>query len=122
MKLGELRAAIRKTKGAPFMDVAAIGPSGATLRLVLQKTPLLEELDRAFPGGKAAETGMTFDVASGHLTPADPSLTWKGVTTGEPAAEAAPADPLDELETIDQPHMKPAEKPKAKSSDFDDLL
>lgn len=119
MKLGELRAAIRKTKGAPFMDVAAIGPSGVTLRLVLQKTPLLEELDRAYPGGKAAETGMTFDVASGHLTPADPSLTWRGITKGQtPAAGLEEPEQDEYLAGI----QERSEKPKAKSTDFDDLL
>lgn len=64
MKLGELRGAIRKTKGSPF-TIATIG--GEAITLVLQKTPILEELDRVFPGGKAAETGLTFDAATGKL-------------------------------------------------------
>ncbi|EGL63602.1 hypothetical protein AGRO_3671 [Agrobacterium sp. ATCC 31749] len=64
MKLGELRGAIRKTKGSPF-TIVTIG--GEAVTLVLQKTPLLEELDRVFPGGKAAETGLTFDAATGKL-------------------------------------------------------
>ncbi|KDR87711.1 hypothetical protein L905_19130 [Agrobacterium sp. TS43] len=64
MKLGELRGAIRKTKGSPF-TIGTIG--GEAITLVLQKTPLLEELDRVFPGGKAAETGLTFDAATGKL-------------------------------------------------------
>lgn len=64
MKLGELRGAIRKTKGSPF-TIVTIG--GEAITLVLQKTPLLEELDRVFPGGKAAETGLTFDAATGKL-------------------------------------------------------
>ncbi|NSZ73925.1 hypothetical protein G6L74_09250 [Agrobacterium tumefaciens] len=64
MKLGELRGAIRKTKGSPF-TIVAIG--GEDITLVLQKTPLLEELDRVFPGGKAVETGLTFDAATGKL-------------------------------------------------------
>lgn len=64
MKLGELRGAIRKTKGSPFTIVTI---SGEAVTLVLQKTPLLEELDRVFPGGKAAETGLTFDAATGKL-------------------------------------------------------
>ncbi|MGV1943534.1 hypothetical protein ACQZ5D_23905 [Agrobacterium sp. 22-211-1] len=64
MKLGELRGAIRKTKGSPF-TIVTIG--GEAITLVLQKTPLLEELDRVFPGGKAAETGLIFDAATGKL-------------------------------------------------------
>ncbi|MDH1266726.1 hypothetical protein N5C81_03735 [Rhizobium pusense] len=64
MKLGELRGAIRKTKGSPF-TIVTIG--GEAITLVLQKTPLLEELDRLFPGGKAAETGLTFDTTTGEL-------------------------------------------------------
>ena len=64
MKLGELRGAIRKTKGNPF-TIVTIG--GEAVTLVLQKTPLLDELDRVFPGGKAAETGLTFDAATGKL-------------------------------------------------------
>lgn len=64
MKLGELRGAIRKTKGSPF-TIVTIG--GEAVTLVLQKTPLLEELDRVFPGGKATETGLTFDAADGKL-------------------------------------------------------
>lgn len=64
MKLGELRGAIRKTKGSPF-TIVTIG--GEAITLVLQKTPLLEELDRVFPGGKAAETGLMFDAATGKL-------------------------------------------------------
>lgn len=64
MKLGELRGVIRKTKGSPF-TIVTIG--GEAVTLVLQKTPLLEELDRVFPGGKAAETGLTFDAATGKL-------------------------------------------------------
>ena len=65
MKLGELRGMIRKTKGAPLI-ITTLG--GVTMTLSLMKTPLLEELERAFPGGKAAETNLNFDEATGVIT------------------------------------------------------
>lgn len=64
MKLGELRGAIRKTKGNPFITMSI---DGKPLSLYLQKTPLLEELDRVFPGGKAVETGLEFDPETAYL-------------------------------------------------------
>lgn len=54
MKLGDLRGAIRKTKGNPIINLP-----GLTVEVL--KTPLLEELEQRFPGGKAAETPFTFD-------------------------------------------------------------
>lgn len=64
MKLGELRGAIRKTKGNPIIQgVGSIG-----LSVECMKGPLLEELDRLFPAGRAAETGFEFDTESRVLT------------------------------------------------------
>lgn len=61
MKLGELRGAIRKTKGNPIITLAA--PPGAigSWKLAVQKTPLLEELERIYPGGKGVETDLEFN-------------------------------------------------------------
>ena len=72
MKLGELRGMIRKTKGAPLI-ITTLG--GVTMTLSLMKTPLLEELERAFPGGKAAETNLNFDEATGVISDGSTPLT-----------------------------------------------
>lgn len=56
MKLGELKAAIRKHVGAPKIYVQVGGVMRAELEVV--KGVLLEQLDLAFPGGKACETGL----------------------------------------------------------------
>jgi hypothetical protein len=66
MKLGELRAAIRKSKAAPAIQ-ASIGGSPAML-LLLQKGSILNALELAFPGGKAVETGLEFDDSSGLIS------------------------------------------------------
>lgn len=66
MKLGELRAAIRKSKAAPAIQ-ASIGGS-PTMLLLLQKGSILDALELAFPGGKAVETGLEFDDASGLIS------------------------------------------------------
>ncbi len=66
MKLGELRAAIRKSKAAPAIK-ASIGGSPVML-LLLQKGAVLDALETAFPGGKAVETGLEFDEGSGLIS------------------------------------------------------
>lgn len=68
MKAGELRGLIRKTKGNPTIILSP--PPGATdrWRLSVQKTSLLEELDRIFPGGKAVETNLEFNAETGILS------------------------------------------------------
>ncbi len=63
MKLGELRSVLRKMKGNPSVVVELV--PGKHFNLVIQKTPFFEELDKVFPGGKAAETGLIFDADSG---------------------------------------------------------
>ena len=76
MKLGELRGMIRKTKGNPSI-VTTLG--GVTMTLSLMKTPLLEELERAFPGGKAAETNLNFNEATGVISDGSTPLTSEDV-------------------------------------------
>lgn len=66
MKLGELRAAIRKSKLAPSVEVSIAG--SPLMRLLLQKGSVLGELDTAFPGGKPTETGLNFDEATGLIS------------------------------------------------------
>ena len=68
MKLGELRKAIREFKGNPTMTLLA--PPGATrnMKLVVQKTVLMEELGNVFPAGKAAETEMEFNSETGVIS------------------------------------------------------
>ena len=67
MKLGELRGAIRKSKGNPFVRVT-LAPGIPEISLVLQKNPLYESLDMAFPDGKGQETGLTFNPENGLLS------------------------------------------------------
>lgn len=67
MKLGELRAAIRKTKETPFVNIYPFPGTDKGFRFALQKTPLLAELERVYPGGKAVETGLEFIVETGKL-------------------------------------------------------
>lgn len=55
MKLSELRSAIRKMKGNPSI-IVELTP-GVPMTLVLQKTPLLEELGLRF--AKDANTGLS---------------------------------------------------------------
>ncbi|MGA1831650.1 hypothetical protein [Rhizobium wenxiniae] len=85
MKLGELRSAIRKTKGNPIVKVPLVG--GTIFTLTLQKTPLLEELEKAYPGGKGVETGLSFVEQTGLLRgtggPATPAETVSETTASE---------------------------------------
>lgn len=55
MKLGPLKAAIRELSEAPKMQINSIDRPDP-FEVVLQKTPLLAELDRHYPGGRAVET------------------------------------------------------------------
>lgn len=79
MKLGELRGLIRKTKGNPWFDCFPFPGTENGIRFHLQKTPLLEELDRAYPGGKSVEVPIEFDVETGQLKPADSDVVLRGV-------------------------------------------
>lgn len=64
MKLGALKAAIRDGD-TPKIQVRLAGD--CILDAILQKTPLLAELDRLFPEGKATETHLWVN-ADGFLT------------------------------------------------------
>lgn len=74
MRLGELKSAIRKMSGNPFIRVT-IAPGIPAINVTAQKTPLLAALDMAFPHGKTQETGLTINEASKML-----------VAEGEPQA------------------------------------
>ena len=63
MKLRDLRGAIRNTKGNPSIIVEMT--PGHSMTLLLQKTPLLAELGRAYEDG--VDTGITFDTETGVL-------------------------------------------------------
>ena len=63
MKLGALKAAI-KAGSNPTINFR-IGET--ILSIAVQKGSLLEQLDEAFPDGKATETGVCL-TAEGHLT------------------------------------------------------
>lgn len=65
MKLGELRGAIRKMKGNPIIFIPI---DGQLMCVTTQKTPLLEELERLFPGGKGAETSIEFSESTGVIS------------------------------------------------------
>lgn len=66
MKLGELKSAIRKMSGNPFIRVT-IGPGIPAINVTAQKTPLLAALDMAFPHGKTQETGLMINEANKML-------------------------------------------------------
>ncbi|UVK46789.1 hypothetical protein BPNPMPFG_002499 [Mesorhizobium sp. AR07] len=126
MKLGELRGAIRKTKGNPFINVFPFPNTDQGFRMFLQKTPLLEELERVYPGGKAVETGLDFNVESGLLKSVAYN-EYMGLTTEQKAAAfegaatnqaAAPADDDDLLGDIPVLGVSPI----AQQPDDDDLL
>lgn len=86
MKLGELRAAIRKTKETPFVNVYPFPGTDKGFRFALQKTPLLAELERVYPGGKAVETDLEFNVETGKLF--SPKYQGSSGTTSEERAAA----------------------------------
>lgn len=66
MKLQQLRAELRKSKGSPHI-VIDFG-NGDMMQLVLQKTHLIEELGRSFDNDRTAETGIEFNADTGLLT------------------------------------------------------
>lgn len=120
MKLGELRGAIRKTKGNPYVNLFPFPGIDKGFRLFLQKTPLLEELERVYPGGKGVETGLEFVEETGLLRSVeyDRSVGLSdekkaALFTGSPAAAAD-----DDLLDLDAP--SPASSPVV--GGLDDLL
>ncbi|PBB41778.1 hypothetical protein CK222_21735 [Mesorhizobium sp. WSM3866] len=124
MKLGELRAAIRKTKGNPWFDCYPFPGTDKTFRFYLQKTPLLEELEKAYPGGKGAETQLSFDAETGQLKPE--KHDFQGISKDNPAIktpapphEDGPAPKNDDDLLLDD---EPAAAPAKPTDDLSDLL
>lgn len=124
MRLGELRGAIRKTKGNPIVRVPLA--DGRVMTLSLQKTPLLEELERLFPGGKGTETPFEFHEASGVLSlPIGMARMAVDLNIGSVAAETLVSNSIlldqirvdDGLLDLDEPSAAPAP-----ATDLDDLL
>ena len=56
MRLGPLKTAIRKIKGAPLICIEI---NGATMELLVQKISVLDELTVAFGDNRNLETGLT---------------------------------------------------------------
>lgn len=128
MKLGELRAAIRKTKETPFVNIYPFPGTDKGFRFALQKTPLLAELERVYPGGKAVETGLEFNVDTGKLncptyddymgaSVAEKAAAFEGSSV-QPGSDAAEDD--DDLDLGDVPLRSVS--PVGGGNDLDDLL
>lgn len=125
MKLGELRAAIRKTKETPFVNIYPFPGTDKGFRFALQKTPLLAELEVVYPGGKAVETHLEFDVATGKLfcptyesymgtTKEETAMAFEGSTVQPGSAADEDDDLLGDVPVL-------SVSPVA-SNDLDDLL
>ncbi len=91
MKLGDVRGAIRKAKGNPVLWTR-VGTDGPWIKVVVQKAPILDELERVFPGGKGVETGLIFDGTTNQL-----------YREGQQTPPTASNDPLD---TLDDPPIE----------------
>ena len=121
MKLGNLKAAIRATKGNPIIETRLFS-DGPMLSLALQKTALLEELDRAYPGGKAVETDLVFDEKTCILS-SDAGLPSNRLENPLPVAPVA-SSTLDDLDldlTAEPSAVAPAPQ-AAESTGLDDLF
>ena len=90
MKLGSLKSAIRSTKGSPMLRVELA--TGAVVDIAMMKGPLQEALDRAFPGGKSFETGLTLatDGENAVLRPEGCEISHYTLASAPPAPEPAP--------------------------------
>lgn len=121
MKLGELRGAIRKYKGNPYVNLFPFPGSDKGFRIYAQKTPLLEELERVYPGGKSTETGLEFVPETGLLRSVEYDKS-VGLNDQQKAMafEGASAKPDDD-DLLDLDEI-PAPAPAANSADLDDLL
>lgn len=123
MKLGNLKAAIRATKGNPIIETRLFA-DGPMLSLALQKTALLEELDRAYPGGKAVETDLVFDEKTGILHPTSDAVAERPVVSEETTDLTFDGDALNDL-NFDLTAEPSAEAPSlkvAESTGLDDLF
>lgn len=121
MRLGNLKAAIRATKGNPIIETRLFS-DGPMLSLALQKTALLEELDRAYPGGKAVETDLVFDDATGILSSEalHPSNRLENPLPVAPVASST-LDDLD-LDLTAEPSAAAPAPQAAESTGLDDLF
>ena len=90
MKLGSLKSAIRSTKGSPMLRVELA--TGAVVDIAMMKGSLQEALDRAFPGGKSFETGLTLaiDGENAVLRPEGCEISHYALASAPPAPEPAP--------------------------------
>ncbi|MER9524060.1 hypothetical protein NKI96_10790 [Mesorhizobium sp. M0292] len=121
MKLGELRAAIRKTKETPFVNIYPFPGTDKGFRFALQKTPLLAELERVYPGGKAIETGLDFNVDTGKLCcPTYDDAIGLSVEEKAAAFAGSAVEPGSAADDDDLLGDAPASAPD--SGDLDDLL
>ena len=102
MKLGELKSAIRKMKGSPFVRVT-LGPGIPPMNVQPQKTPLLATLDMAFPDGKSQETGLSFDESNGMIF----CEAGEAQSLLRNAAAEVPDDDYVELDHYSQAGMQP---------------
>lgn len=121
MKLGNLKAAIRATKGNPIIETRLFS-DGPMLSLALQKTALLEELDRAYPGGKAVETDLVFDEKTCILS-SDAGLPSNRLENSLPVVPVASStlDDLD-LDLTAEPSAAAPAPQAAESTGLDDLF
>lgn len=109
MKLGELRGAIRKFKGNPIINLFPVANSDLGMKVSIQKTSLLEELERVYPGGKSVETGLAFNSATGVLSNPEVDAA-EGLTSeqkadlfaGTKTTNLAPGETVDEDGVIHQ--------------------
>ena len=121
MKLGNLKAAIRATKGNPIIETRLFS-NGPMLSLALQKTALLEELDRAYPGGKAVETDLVFNEKTCILYPTTDAVSHVDRSSHQEVAPEPLDKPLDiDLTGLDL-HITAAAPQAAESTDLDDLF
>lgn len=120
MKLGDLRGAIRKP-GNPTM-VVDLG-NGVPMTIPFQKTPLLEELGKAFNGERTAETGLSYD-------PVTCTLSVDGFVGAEPTcgtadlqmAEEDEDDPFDTADGSPQHYADGGVHAPEDADEDDDLL
>lgn len=121
MRLGSLKAAIRATKGNPVIQTR-LWSDGPMMTLALQKAVLLEELDAAYPGGKAVETDLIFDEKTGILRPDGGAVGQVERTTVSDLTHyrGEPAGPL--LDIMEDDLLGEVQTEPATSTGLDDLF
>ena len=104
MKLGELRSAIRKSKGNLNVRVSL---AGMVVDLPIQKTPFIKDTLEAYGDSKSAEVDLVFDPGLGLIYEAGGNQMADATqpTPGEPVGDGVPeielegGDPLAGLPT-----------------------